>query len=86
MNSPYYYGLYKLITKRVIPLKCKKCGNEWEYAGKNEYFASCSYCRTSVNIRKQVNAPLEDESGIAAPGSSSKVTHTTETPRSESHD
>jgi hypothetical protein len=41
----------KLIEKFVIPLKHKKC-YEWEYGGKNPYYATCPYCRNQVNIRK----------------------------------
>jgi late competence protein required for DNA uptake (superfamily II DNA/RNA helicase) len=77
------YKMYKLVTKRVIPLKCKRCGNKWNYAGSNMYFATCSYCKTCVNVKKQLNAPLENESEIGSSDSSSKVAQTTETPTSE---
>ena len=60
------YDLYKLVTKRVIPLTCKKCGNRWEYGGNSTYFTACSRCKTSVSIRKQLqlDATLEDEPEI----------------------
>ena len=70
VNCIATHTLYKLISKRVIPLKCKRCGNEWEYAGSNTYFANCSHCRTSVNIKKQmVNS---DGSQVPASPSSTK--------------
>ena len=33
-------------------LKCQKCGNLWFYKGNNPFYAVCSYCRTTVSIRK----------------------------------
>jgi len=35
-----------------IELKCKKCGREWTYRGKKEYYATCPDCKTSVKIKK----------------------------------
>ena len=76
--------MYKLIQKRVIPLQCKRCSHMWEYSGKNVYFATCPYCKTCVNIRKQLNiktkTTLENESEIGTLGSFSKVTQPKETP------
>lgn len=34
-------------------LKCKKCGREWDYQGKSDYYATCPNCKTSVNIEEQ---------------------------------
>jgi len=36
----------------TITLKCKRCLHVWDYSGGSKYYASCSYCRTSVNIEK----------------------------------
>lgn len=36
----------------TMKLKCQRCGNEWEYKGKSEYYAPCSKCKTSVSIKK----------------------------------
>jgi len=35
-------------------IKCsnKKCGYEWDYNGENPFYACCSRCKTSVNIKK----------------------------------
>jgi len=33
------------MKKRIIELKCKKCGKEWEYTGKNKIYATCPDCR-----------------------------------------
>lgn len=36
-----------------IKLKCQRCGHEWIYKGKSQYYAPCSNCKSSVNIRTQ---------------------------------
>ena len=38
-----------------IKLKCQnpECGNEWIYRGKNKFYACCSMCHSSVNVKKQ---------------------------------
>ena len=36
-------------------LKCKRCGKEWNYKGKAEYYTSCPNCRTSVKIKKYIS-------------------------------
>ena len=35
-----------------MKLKCKKCGNKWDYSGKHEYFATCPECRRLVKIKE----------------------------------
>ena len=35
----------------MVKLKCRRCGYEWEYKGKSEWYASCSRCKTSINIK-----------------------------------
>jgi hypothetical protein len=37
----------------MVVIKCKRCGYEWDYKGKSEWYAPCSRCKTSVNIKKQ---------------------------------
>jgi hypothetical protein len=37
----------------MVIIKCKRCGYEWDYKGKSEWYAPCSRCKTSVNIKKQ---------------------------------
>ena len=37
----------------MVLIKCKRCGYEWEYKGKSEWYAPCSRCKTSINIKKQ---------------------------------
>lgn len=34
-------------------LCCKRCGNQWEYKGSNEYYASCTRCLRKVNVQKE---------------------------------
>ena len=79
--------MYKLITKRVLPVKCPRCSWEWDYSGIRTDYVCCAHCRTSVNIRKIINvdASLEDESGIETPNSSPKVAQTNEPPVSGSN-
>lgn len=36
-----------------VPLKCPNCGYEWTYKGDNPFYATCSRCKSSVNIKKQ---------------------------------
>ena len=33
-------------------LVCTNCGYEWEYKGKNPYYATCPRCLRKVNIEK----------------------------------
>jgi len=33
-----------------MKLKCKKCGYEWDYKGKSQFYTSCPRCRYS-NIK-----------------------------------
>jgi hypothetical protein len=37
----------------MVLLKCQRCGYKWNYQGKSEWYAPCSRCKTSVNIKKQ---------------------------------
>lgn len=45
----------------MVWLKCKRCGNEWEYKGKSEWYAPCSRCKTSINIKKQIGKNKQEE-------------------------
>jgi len=40
---------YYLLTN-TMKLKCKKCENEWDYKGKNPYYATCSRCLNKVKV------------------------------------
>ena len=46
------------ILKNPISLDCKKCGYSWTYRGKSPYFASCPYCRNSVNVKHAIRSEL----------------------------
>ena len=39
-------------TTTFTELQCQRCNNVWSYKGNNPYFATCSYCRTTVSIKK----------------------------------
>ena len=36
----------------MVLLKCQRCGYKWDYKGKSDWYAPCSRCKTSVNIKK----------------------------------
>lgn len=36
-----------------MEIKCQICGNEWNYLGKQEYWATCPRCLRKANIKKQ---------------------------------
>lgn len=38
-------------NKPSILIKCS-CSHVWNYTGGSEYYATCSYCRTLVNIKE----------------------------------
>lgn len=46
----------------MVIIKCKRCGYEWDYRGKSEWYATCSRCKTSINIKKQL--VLKNKSSI----------------------
>jgi hypothetical protein len=33
-------------------IKCQRCGHQWVYRGKNPFFTICTFCRTSISIKK----------------------------------
>ncbi len=46
-----------------VPLKCPKCGYEWEYGGDNPFFAQCPKCYTRMKIGKSRTDIEEEEPG-----------------------
>ena len=34
-------------------LKCKRCGHEWDYKGKNPYYATCPFCLSKVKVKRK---------------------------------
>jgi ribosomal protein L37E len=39
-------------TDNGTKLRCQRCGRQWVYHGRNPYFALCTFCKTTVSIRK----------------------------------
>jgi hypothetical protein len=39
-------------TNKGILLQCHRCPNQWTYRGNNPFYGVCSFCRTTVNIKK----------------------------------
>ncbi len=55
-------------TNNGTKLKCQRCGRQWVHHGHNPYFALCTFCKTTVSIRKnrieslqsaQVGSPVQ---------------------------
>ena len=40
------------MKNNFIALKCPKCGHEWVYKGKSEWYTYCAMCRSLVSIKK----------------------------------
>lgn len=40
------------ISENTVRLRCQRCGHEWDYKGKNRYFATCPHCRIYVSVKK----------------------------------
>ena len=38
-------------------LECNRCGNIWDYKGKQTYYATCSKCKSSVRLRPKIENP-----------------------------
>jgi hypothetical protein len=38
-----------------VRIKCQRCGHERTYRGSNPFFTSCTYCRTTISLRKIKN-------------------------------
>jgi ribosomal protein L37E len=43
------------LQQQTVSLVCQRCGHSWQYKGHNPYVAICSYCKTTVQIRKQIS-------------------------------
>ena len=50
MRVCMYYVINE--NQQKIKLRCQRCFNEWEYQGSNPFYAICSFCRTTVSIKK----------------------------------
>ncbi len=37
-----------------LTLRCQRCSHLWTYKGKNKFVTSCSYCKTSVYLKKNL--------------------------------
>lgn len=35
-----------------VSLVCQRCAHSWRYRGYNPYFAICSFCKTTVQVRR----------------------------------
>lgn len=44
-----FYNTY-IHTEYCMLLRCGRCGYEWNYEGKSEWYASCPRCRTTVRV------------------------------------
>jgi endogenous inhibitor of DNA gyrase (YacG/DUF329 family) len=58
--------MIKMTEKKVLRLKCKRCGRVWDYKGAYQNFpfayVTCPVCRTSVKIdRDFVSVEVENK-------------------------
>lgn len=44
-----------------MKLKCKKCGNDWDYKGENPYYATCSKCLNKVKVEESKGSQKSEE-------------------------
>ena len=35
-----------------MKIKCKHCGNSWDYKGKSKQYLACPKCKNTVNINE----------------------------------
>ena len=52
-----------------IIIKCHRCGHQRIYRGKNPFFTICTFCRTSISIRKnkvETTLPNQDWTPVEA--------------------
>ncbi len=47
----------------VSPLKCKRCGYEWEYRGRSEWYACCPRCRSQIRVRRSAQGKVKGKEG-----------------------
>ena len=40
------------LNNNKIQIKCNRCDRIWNYKGLNPYYATCTFCKNSVNILK----------------------------------
>ena len=61
----------RILNERLsdgVRLRCpnQECQNTWTYRGNSKFYASCTYCRTSVHvIRDRVNVESKNISNLA---------------------
>jgi len=41
-----------VLTMGELRLRCKRCGYEWIYRGRSEWYATCPRCHKLIGIRK----------------------------------
>jgi hypothetical protein len=39
-------------NNKKLQIKCNRCNRIWNYKGLNPYYATCTFCKRSVNLRK----------------------------------
>lgn len=44
-----------------MKVKCDRCEKEWEYKGKNKYYATCPDCHNAVKLRDLPPQKLHSE-------------------------
>jgi len=47
----------------TLKIKCHRCGKKRFYRGNNPYYTSCTFCRTTISIRKSKEMLKAEEVG-----------------------
>ena len=69
-------------SSRGIRLRCGRCSHEWTYNGKNPYFTLCTFCKTTVRIKKNKIESLQSVQ-VDRPVQTTTVATTTTIPEGE---
>jgi len=47
----------------TLKIQCHRCGKKRFYRGNNPYYTSCTFCRTTISIRKSKEMLKAEEVG-----------------------
>jgi len=63
-----------------IILQCQRCSHQWTYTGRNPYFTLCTYCKTTVRLKKSKIEDLESRCNLAQVGAQDRLQRVENTP------
>ena len=59
-------------TVNVTPIRCHRCKWQWDYTGKNEWYATCPHCRTYTSVIRNAIRSEPKLGGVTHPLSITK--------------